>query len=258
MKGVAQGLIDTVTKVLSIGSPSKVMERLGKDTMMGFAKGIQTGKSITALLVDQLGAKGMKGIADALSPKGTIWDFWGKDHTLDLVKQAHYWDEFHAALGKLQSKEAARKHIKIPEGPIAAYWSEGHAGTALNPVTVGPQIAWMIVKDLLEGHGALSRDVRGLASGGMVTGEVFRKLGEAGKEAVLPLNANVMGNLARAITNQMQMQGGLAATGGRGVVIENQTVVLPPAPGHDQMGDPRFAALQFAREMSKRGDGAPF
>jgi hypothetical protein len=46
----------------------------------------------------------------------------------------------------------------------------------------------------------------------------------------------------------------VSAAGTRaGVVIEHQEVTLPPAPGHDQMGDPRHQAAQFAQEMRRRG-----
>jgi hypothetical protein len=44
-----------------------------------------------------------------------------------------------------------------------------------------------------------------------------------------------------------------SAVGSHGTTIQNQTVNLPAAPGHDQMGDPRHQAAQFAREMRRRG-----
>ena len=109
----------------------------------------------------------------------------------------------------------------------------------------------MFLKNVLaEG---IKRGFPGLAAGGMVTGPVFRQLGEAGKEAVLPLNAGVMKQLAGAITAQM----GAPGAGAGRTVIEHQTVVLPPTPGGDTMGDPTLAALQFSRELSRRGAGAP-
>lgn len=43
------------------------------------------------------------------------------------------------------------------------------------------------------------------------------------------------------------------AVAGSGVTIQSQTVNLPAAPGHDQMGDPRHQAAQFALEMRRRG-----
>lgn len=46
---------------------------------------------------------------------------------------------------------------------------------------------------------------------------------------------------------------GVSGGGGGGITIQNQNVNLPPAPGHDQMGDPRVQAAQFAREMRRRG-----
>lgn len=47
--------------------------------------------------------------------------------------------------------------------------------------------------------------------------------------------------------------GAAGATAASGYTIQNQTVNLPAAPGHDQMGDPRHQAAQFAREMRRRG-----
>jgi hypothetical protein len=44
-----------------------------------------------------------------------------------------------------------------------------------------------------------------------------------------------------------------STTVNKGTVIEHQDVHLPPAPGHDQMGDARVQAIQFADEMKRRG-----
>jgi phage-related protein len=103
-------------------------------------------------------------------------------------------------------------------------------------------------------------EVPHMAKGGIATGTVVAMIGEAGREAVLPLSAAVYKELATGIVNAMQTivaprQPGVAAAtaGGGGVTIEQQTVILPPAPGHDQMGDTRHQAVQFAREMSRRG-----
>lgn len=46
---------------------------------------------------------------------------------------------------------------------------------------------------------------------------------------------------------------GAGAGGGGDIIIEHQDVNLPVAPGHDQMGDARHQAAQFAAEMRKRG-----
>lgn len=47
--------------------------------------------------------------------------------------------------------------------------------------------------------------------------------------------------------------GAAAVARGSGTTIQNQTVNLPTAPGHDQMGDARHQAAQFAMEMRRRG-----
>lgn len=99
-----------------------------------------------------------------------------------------------------------------------------------------------------------------LAAGGVTRGGTLAEIGEAGREAVLPLNAAVYKELASGIVLAMQSvvkplrTGGAAvAAAGGGVNIEHQTVILPPAPGHKQMGDARHQAVVFAREMSRRG-----
>lgn len=47
-----------------------------------------------------------------------------------------------------------------------------------------------------------------------------------------------------------------AGGGGAGIHIAKQDVHLPPAPGHDQLGDPRVQAMQFARELRRRGQSS--
>ena len=37
------------------------------------------------------------------------------------------------------------------------------------------------------------------------------------------------------------------------MIIEEQIINLPPAPGHGQLGDPRHQAVQLARELRRRG-----
>jgi hypothetical protein len=63
--------------------------------------------------------------------------------------------------------------------------------------------------------------------------------------------AAATGALAKPVVAAAQARVGAAS----GLTIQNQTVNLPAAPGHDQMGDPRHQAAQFAREMRRRGRG---
>jgi hypothetical protein len=41
--------------------------------------------------------------------------------------------------------------------------------------------------------------------------------------------------------------------GPAGMTISEQNIILPPAPGHDQLGDPRHQAAMLARELRRRG-----
>jgi phage-related protein len=96
-----------------------------------------------------------------------------------------------------------------------------------------------------------------LASGGMVTSDTLARIGEAGREAVLPLRGAVLRQIGTAIAAAMPggtRAGGVraagAGAGGGGVHIER--VVLPPPP-KGGIPDPRYAAVQFAQELSRRG-----
>ena len=115
--------------------------------------------------------------------------------------------------------------------------------------------------------GALVGDIKPaveLAAGGIVGRATWATIGEGThKEAVLPLSRTVFGQLGRAISSAMAIRGPGAipvaamgagtASGGPGYTIQKMDIVLPPAPGYDQMGDPRHQAMQFARELSRRG-----
>ena len=48
--------------------------------------------------------------------------------------------------------------------------------------------------------------------------------------------------------------GNIAALGGGRGGVNIEKIILPPAPGHNQMGDPRHQAAQFARELRRRGE----
>lgn len=86
---------------------------------------------------------------------------------------------------------------------------------------------------------------------------------DVGKGFELGINASADG-VSRAATRSFgapvvaaaTTPAGTASASGAavsGVTIQNQTVNLPVAPGHDQMGDPRHQAAQFALEMRRRG-----
>ena len=132
---------------------------------------------------------------------------------------------------------------------------------------VGPGAMASLVGDI---PATLARGLRGgvveLAAGGVVGKATTALIGEGShKEAVLPLSRAVFDRLGRSIARSMAIPGqpalsshygGGAMAMGRssnGYVIEKMDVILPPAPGYAQMGDPRHQAAQFARELRRRG-----
>lgn len=92
-----------------------------------------------------------------------------------------------------------------------------------------------------------------LAGGGLATGPASALIGEAGREAVLPLTHAVFNELARGVVRQLRVlrpAGALAGAGGAGVVYNQQIhISSPPA----AVPDPRHAAASLARELRLRG-----
>ena len=98
----------------------------------------------------------------------------------------------------------------------------------------------------------------GLASGGLVRGPAVRRLGEAGREAVVPLRRAVLRELGAAVVGSMSNFGGFpggalaAGAGGNGGGIHIDSVVLPPPP-QGGVPDARYQAAQLAAELRRRG-----
>ncbi|WP_297775061.1 hypothetical protein [Mycobacterium sp.] len=96
-----------------------------------------------------------------------------------------------------------------------------------------------------------------LAAGGVTRGATLAQIGEAGREAVIPLRSSVLRQLAGAIVGAMPRGGAAAALrGGPALALagggrENH-FHIPPAPGGD-LPDARVLAVQLAREMDRRG-----
>lgn len=109
-----------------------------------------------------------------------------------------------------------------------------------------------------------------LAAGGITTGSTFAQIGEAGREAVLPLTRRVFGELAAAITAQMRLAapraggpqlafagaptGNVAGRDGRGGVhIEHfHTHIDAPA---GELPDVQTTATGLTRLMERRAGG---
>jgi hypothetical protein len=95
-----------------------------------------------------------------------------------------------------------------------------------------------------------------LASGGITTGATLAQIGEAGREAVLPLRTSVLRALGQSIVAAMPhgIAGGRAgaAAGGMRGGITVERVILPPSPAAP-VQDARTQAVKFAQELARRG-----
>jgi phage-related protein len=97
-----------------------------------------------------------------------------------------------------------------------------------------------------------------LAAGGITTGPTLAQIGEAGREAVVPLRTSVLRQLAGAIVGAMPRGAAAAALrgGGPALAVAGGDRInhfhIPPAPGGD-LPDARVLAVKLAREMDRRG-----
>jgi phage-related protein len=93
-----------------------------------------------------------------------------------------------------------------------------------------------------------------LAQGGIVTGATNALIGEAGKEAVIPLRKSVLAELGRSVAAAMPL-GALSAAGGAGGGfggVHIDRIILPPAPAA-AVPDARHQAVQLGKELRRRG-----
>jgi phage-related protein len=101
------------------------------------------------------------------------------------------------------------------------------------------------------------RQFAGLQDGGIVTSRVFRQLGEAGKEAVIPLRRSVLATIGQSILKALPLttpRTAIAAGVGGDAGGNTYHVTLPPAPAA-AIPDARYQAVQFMREIHRRGGG---
>jgi phage-related minor tail protein len=97
-----------------------------------------------------------------------------------------------------------------------------------------------------------------LAAGGVTRGATTAVLGEAGREAVLPLKKGVFDEMAKGILRQLAVSGKPAlagATTGRhqpNITVEKIVVQAPEG----KLPDPTATAVKMARVLERRG-GSP-
>ena len=113
------------------------------------------------------------------------------------------------------------------------------------------------INDLF-GSLATDADMPGLAAGGIVTSPTVRRLGEAGREAVIPLKKAVLRDIGAAVAGSMRVpmtplaQTQLAGAGPLGSGIHIDKIELPPPP-EGGIPDARYQAAQLAAELRRRG-----
>ena len=142
------------------------MERLGKNTMGGFLKGLASDKAgIMDFIREKLGSDVMANIGTKFAqPKGKWWEqdgkwvFTGKDNTNQLFER-----------GKM------RFGPKGVTGP--KYWAQEIGAPLANPKT-----AWHQVISGIKDHFGIP----GLASGGVTTGPTLAEIGEKGRGGCPP------------------------------------------------------------------------
>lgn len=152
-------------------------------------------------------------------------------------------------------------------GQVAGGGSVADAAKALLHPGGDPDDDGSIDQDLLDEVNR-KRKKKGLkplkhfAGGGLVPGP-----GGRGDDQVAALEGgefvlkrSVVRGIGLPTLNALNNGSGLRAAnngrkGGGDIIIEKQDVILPAAPGHDQMGDARSQAQEFGRELKRRGRG---
>lgn len=221
LRTMFEDMVKLAERILGIKSPSKRFASIGKHMMEGLTKGIGENRKGPREMLDKMFSE---------MPENKTFKVSG-----------HF---FH-------KNEDYKRYRPGTEGS-RKYGIQEVQGRGL---AVGPKALWDVGREML---GKLP----GLASGGIVNHRMFAELGEAGREAVIPLTGPVLDNLAESIVGAMsiptpgggrgRLPSGIAPASHSSTVIEKQEVNLPAPPGGGIM-DPRYAAVQFAREIKRRG-----
>lgn len=165
------------------------------------------------------------GIVDNIkSIFGTVAN-WVNQHVIEPVKN------FFGSMGKAISNtfNGVKDTVKNTVGTIAGFVKAPINGIIKAVNSVIDKINGMTVPDWVPGIGGASPNfpkLPMLAEGGYATGATAAIIGEAGREAVLPLDRNTdnwSGLLASALADEFESRGG---AGGGGVTIGEQKFII--------------------------------
>jgi hypothetical protein len=192
------------------------------------------------------------------------------NHLIERLRNA--WnavDDFLQKLDALQTKiedwiNGAAQDIVDFFGNIAGWIGDASVSVWNAAKDLGKDIVKGMINGIKSIPGGVKDAVKGLAKGALTEAggilgisspsKEFFKIGQyvnRGFELGIQGGANrVAKATARMISTPVVM-----GPSGSGTTIQRQTIQLPPAPGHDQLGDPRVQAEIFAREMARRGQG---
>jgi len=238
--GPFKDAVHQVERFLGIDSPSKLFAQIGKDIWNGLIGGL---KSIAFSIGDWVIGKfsaalsWLSGLPKKLFDLGAsaISGLWNGIKSVAFSVANWLGGAFNAAetfLGSLPSK-----FFDLGKNIANSLWN----GIKSIP---GKVAGWF--GDVVD----LGKKILGIGS----PSKVMMKMGQdaaLGFQIGLDVSAR---NVQRAATKTFAVPLAAVASGTKGgVTIQNQNVNLPPAPGYDQMGDPRHQAALFAREMRRRG-----
>jgi hypothetical protein len=242
--GIANDIIKGFKTVLGIQSPSTVMIDIGKDIVRGLIEGI-------ASLVGMVGRAITDRFRSILS--------WLGDRVTDFYNAGK--DLANAIYNGLKSLGGTVGRAITDRVRAIVAWLGDRVTDFYN-------LGKSIIQGLIDGMGSLSKSVfnkikdtltapvdwvkkkLGIGSPSKVTFKLGVDIGRGFQQGI-ESSALKIQTASRMMTPAVATRG--AGRAGGGFVIQNQTVNLPAAPGHDQMGDPRHQAAQFAAELRRRG-----
>ena len=272
VRKIVTTIIDVAKDLLGIKSPSRVFRSIGENVIAGFLAGSLGQRwQIISAMERLFGPDVWKQVASFIEKGVGLLDVIGApDWMKELVGDPREW--VWANTGERNLLHFGHRRLVPDDTRKMQYWQ--YKASEIASALTGRSAALIAAKLGLRGVGEISGDIRkrlitgigdeGLAAGGLAVGPAMRLFGEAGKEAVLPLTRRVMAQLAGSITGQMSSlplpaaagRAPLAAAAGSGgaggQTIHIDRVVLPGLPEGGVI-DPRYAAVMFAQELSRRG-----